>query len=79
LSFTDLARDLQADPAAAVLPVIAAVNFDPKKFEQAPICEWAMKQLPLALDRCEADRKRAEAAQNERALLYNAWLASRRN
>ena len=46
-SFTDLARVVQAGHAAAVLPDLAAVDFDPKRFQHQPIA--ALKPRTLAL------------------------------
>ena len=46
-SFTDLARVVQTGHTAAVLPEMAAVDFDPKRFEHRPIA--ALKSDTLAL------------------------------
>jgi DNA-binding transcriptional LysR family regulator len=40
-SFTDLARVVQAGHAAAVLPDLAAVDFDPKRFKHGKIAASA--------------------------------------
>ena len=45
--FTDLARVVQTGHAAAVLPVVAAVDFDPKKFEQGPIPALRARMMVL--------------------------------
>ncbi len=46
-SFTDVARAVLTGHAAAVLPDLAAVDFDPKKFEHRPIP--ALKNRVLVL------------------------------
>jgi len=46
-SFTDLVRAVQAGHAAAVLPEVAAVDFDPKKFKQLPIPDLKPRTLVL--------------------------------
>ena len=46
-SFTDLARAVQAGHAAAVLPEVAAVDFDPKKFKHLPVEALKARKLVL--------------------------------
>ncbi len=46
-SFTDLARVVQVGHAAAALPVIAAVDFDPKKFGYESISALAARTMVL--------------------------------
>jgi DNA-binding transcriptional LysR family regulator len=55
-SFTDLARVVQTGHAAAVLPVIAAVDFDPKKFEHQPIPALKNRMLVLIANARSLDR-----------------------
>jgi hypothetical protein len=44
-SFTDLARVVQAGHAAAVLPDLAAVDFDTKRFTHEPIDDLKPRSL----------------------------------
>jgi LysR family nitrogen assimilation transcriptional regulator len=55
-SFTDLARVVQAGQAAAVLPDMAAVDFDPKKFEHRPIASLKSRTLVLIANVRSLDR-----------------------
>jgi DNA-binding transcriptional LysR family regulator len=55
-SFTDLARVIQAGHAAAVLPELAAVDFDPKKFTQEKIDALKPRTLVLIANARSLDR-----------------------
>jgi DNA-binding transcriptional LysR family regulator len=55
-SFTDLARVVQAGHAAAVLPEMAAVDFDPKKFKHQPIPALKPRMLALIANARSLDR-----------------------
>jgi DNA-binding transcriptional LysR family regulator len=55
-SFTDLARVVQAGEAAAVLPNLAAVDFDPKKFRHEPIAALKNRTLVLIANARSLDR-----------------------
>ncbi len=55
-SFTDLVRAVQAGHAVAVLPEVAAVDFDPKKFKQLPITELKPRKLVLIANARSLDR-----------------------
>jgi DNA-binding transcriptional LysR family regulator len=55
-SFTDLARAVQAGHAAAVLPDLAAVDFDPKKIKHLPIADLKPRTLILIANARSLDR-----------------------
>lgn len=55
-SFTDLARVVQAGHAAAVLPEMAAVDFDPKKFKWEKIDALKSRALVLIANARSLDR-----------------------
>jgi hypothetical protein len=55
-SFTDLARAVQAGHAAAVLPEMAAVDFDPKKFKHEKIDALKPRMLVLIANARSLDR-----------------------
>jgi DNA-binding transcriptional LysR family regulator len=55
-SFTDLARVVQAGQAAAVLPEMAAVDFDPKKFKHLKIESLMPRKLVLISNSRSLDR-----------------------
>jgi len=55
-SFTDLARVVQAGHAAAVLPDIAAVDFDPKRFKYEKISAMKPRMLVLIANARSLDR-----------------------
>lgn len=55
-SFTDLARVVQACHAAAVLPEMAAVDFDPKKFKHQKIDALKPRTLVLIANARSLDR-----------------------
>jgi DNA-binding transcriptional LysR family regulator len=55
-SFTDVARAVQAGHAAAVLPEMAAVDFDPKKFKWAKIENLKPRMLVLIANARSLDR-----------------------
>ena len=55
-SFTDLARAVQAGHAAAVLPELAAVDFDAKKFHYLPITALKPRSLVLIANTRSLDR-----------------------
>ena len=55
-SFTDLARVVQAGQAAAVLPELASVDFDPKKFRHEPIAALKNRTLVLIANARSLDR-----------------------
>ncbi len=64
-SFTDLARIVQSGHTAAVLPDLAAVDFDPKRFQHLPIAALKPRTLVLianirSLDRIGIFAKEAE-------------------
>jgi len=55
-SFTDLTRVVHAGHAAAVLPDLAAVDFDPKKFKRVPIAALKPRKLILIANSRSLDR-----------------------
>jgi len=55
-SFTDLARVVQAGHAAAVLPEMAAVDFDPKRYAHQPIPALRSRTLVLIVNSRSLDR-----------------------
>jgi DNA-binding transcriptional LysR family regulator len=55
-SFTDLVRIVQSGHAAAVLPDLAAVDFDPKKFPHLPIVALKPRTLVLIANTRSLDR-----------------------
>jgi DNA-binding transcriptional LysR family regulator len=55
-SFTDLTRVVQARHAAAILPDLAAVDFDPKKFKRLPIAALKPRKLILIANARSLDR-----------------------
>jgi hypothetical protein len=55
-SFTDLARVVQAGHAAAVLPDLAAVDFDTKRFTHEPIDDLKPRSLALIANLRSLDR-----------------------
>jgi len=55
-SFTDLARMVQAGHAAAVLPDLAAVDFDPKRFKHGKIAALKPRMLALIANARSLDR-----------------------
>ena len=55
-SFTDLARVVQAGHAAAVLPDLAAVDFDPKRFTHEAIAALKPRMLALIANLRSLDR-----------------------
>jgi DNA-binding transcriptional LysR family regulator len=55
-SFTDLTRIVQAGHAAAVLPDLAVVDFDPKKFKHLPIAALKPRKLILIANARSLDR-----------------------
>ena len=55
-SFTDLAKAVQAGYAAAVLPDLATVEFDCKKFEHRPIKALSSRSLALIANARSLDR-----------------------
>ncbi|NQX02661.1 LysR family transcriptional regulator [bacterium] len=55
-SFTDVARAIHGGHAAAVLPVMAAVDFDPKKFKYLPIAGLKPRTLVLIANTRSLDR-----------------------
>lgn len=73
-SFTDLARVVQAGQAAAVLPEMAAVDFDPKKFQHRPIAALKKRTLVLIANARSLDRSGiAPGAAEKLAELLLAW------
>jgi hypothetical protein len=55
-SFTDLARVVQVGHAAAVLPKMAAVDFDPKRFKHEKIDALKSRMLVLIANARSLDR-----------------------
>ncbi len=55
-SFTDAAKAVQTGHAAAVLPDLAAVDFDPKKFQSQPIPAMSRRSLVLVANARGIDR-----------------------
>lgn len=55
-SFTDVARAVQAGHAAAVLPDLAAVDFDPKRYAHLPISALHKRTLVLIANARSLDR-----------------------
>lgn len=55
-SFTDLAKVVQAGQAAAILPEMAAVDFDPKKFKHGKIDALKPRTLVLIANARSLDR-----------------------
>jgi DNA-binding transcriptional LysR family regulator len=55
-SFTDLVRIVKSGQAAAVLPDLAAVDFDPKRFAAQPVGELPRRELVLIANARSLDR-----------------------
>ena len=65
-SFTDAAKAVQAGHAAAILPQLAAVDFDPKKFQSQPIPAMSHRSLVLIANARSVDRAGLSTAAAER-------------
>jgi DNA-binding transcriptional LysR family regulator len=65
-SFTQLARVVHAGQAAAVLPDLAAVDFDPKKFKHGPIAALKSRTLVLIANARSLDRSGIASGMVER-------------
>jgi DNA-binding transcriptional LysR family regulator len=55
-SFTDLARIVRTGHAAAVLPILAAVDFEPNRFEYRPVAALKPRTLVLIANDRSLDR-----------------------
>jgi DNA-binding transcriptional LysR family regulator len=64
-SFTDVARAVQAGHAAAVLPEMAAVDFDPKKFKWEKIDALKPRTMVLIANTRSLDRSGIPASAAE--------------
>jgi DNA-binding transcriptional LysR family regulator len=75
-SFTDLVRAVQAGHAVAVLPEVAAVDFDPKKFKHLPITDLKPRKLVLIANARNLDRSgiAAGAPEGLAACLDLSWI-----
>jgi len=65
-SFTDLVRAVQAGHVAAVLPELATVDFDPKKFKHMPIEKLRARKMVLIANARNLDRSGIAAGAAER-------------
>jgi DNA-binding transcriptional LysR family regulator len=74
-SFTDLVRAVHVGHAAAVLPELAAVEFDSKKIEQRPIAALSSRKMVLIANARSIDRAglSANAAQKLANLLQHSF------
>jgi hypothetical protein len=73
LSFTDLARVVQAGHSAAVLPVLAAVDFDSKKFKHEKIGALKPCTLVLIANARSLDRSGIAPAWGRSWRKYPSW------